>query len=134
MPNTGTYWYLDLKKPKWAPPSWVFGPIWTVLYILISISFGFVFVKAFNKDLVFLDTLPFLVNLFSNFIFTPIQFGLRNNILALIDILIVLASLIWLIISIYPEYHWVAYIQIPYLTWVSIATVLQINITLMNRK
>lgn len=134
MPNTGTSWYLDLKKPKWAPPSWVFGPVWSILYILIFISFGFVFVKAFNGKLTFLQTFPFIINLISNFIFTPIQFGLRSMELALIDILIVLGTIIWIIIVIYPEYPWIAYMQIPYLIWLCIATTLQISIVILNRK
>lgn len=133
MPNTSKYWYLDLKKPKWAPPSWVFGSVWSVLYILIFISFGFVFVKAFNGELTFVQTLPFIVNLISNFIFTPIQFGLRNNILALADIIIVLGSIVWIMISIYPEYQWIAYMQVPYLIWVCIATTLQISIVVLNK-
>lgn len=133
MPDTSKYWYLDLKKPKWAPPSWVFGPVWSVLYILIFISFGFVFKEVFNGNLTFIQILPFIINLISNFIFTPIQFGLKNMKLALIDILIVLGSLIWIVIAIYPEYHWVAYMQIPYLIWLCIATTLQISIVVLNK-
>ena len=134
MPQNTSYWYLDLKKPKWAPPSWVFGPVWSILYILIFISFGFVFQKTFKGELTFLQTLPFIINLISNFLFTPIQFGLRNMKLALADILIVLGSLIWITVVIYPKYSWVAYMQIPYLIWLCIATTLQISIVILNRK
>jgi translocator protein len=125
--------YGELLKPVWAPPSWLFGPVWSVLYLLIAISFGKVFVLFFQKEIPFLVLLPFLLNIFFNLIFTPIQFGLKNLPLASLDILLVLATLIWAMAAIYPKVPWITFIQIPYLLWVSFATVLQIIITLMNR-
>lgn len=126
-------WYSQLIKPTWAPPSWVFGPAWTVLYILIAISFGKVFILLSQKQISFTVALPFILNLFFNFIFTWIQFGLKNNFLASIDILLVLITLIWAIIAIYPHVKWISYIQIPYLLWVTFATVLQLTVTYLNR-
>lgn len=126
-------WYSQLIKPTWAPPSWVFGPAWTVLYILIAISFGKVFILLSQKQITFMVALPFILNLFFNFIFTWIQFGLKNNFLASIDILLVLITLIWSIIAIYPHVKWISYIQIPYLLWVTFATVLQLTVTYLNR-
>ena len=126
-------WYQQLIKPSWAPPSWVFGPIWSVLYVLIAISFGTVFYKFFTKQLSWLIVLPFVLNLFFNLIFTPIQFGLKNNYLAALDILLVLGTLIWAMILIYPHMKWVAMMNIPYLVWVCIATVLQFSVTYLNR-
>lgn len=125
-------WYLKLIKPSWAPPSWLFGPVWTVLYIIIAITFGYagwLFLKAKIPFIVFL---PFILNIIFNFAFTPLQFGLQNNILAAIDILLVLGTLIWLMIAIYPYAHWITYANIPYLLWVSFATVLQLTITYLN--
>ena len=60
-------------------------------------------------------------------------FGLKNNILAGIDILLVLITLIWAMVAIYPHAKWITYIQIPYLIWVSFATVLQLTITYLNK-
>jgi tryptophan-rich sensory protein len=131
--NTTYTWYSHLIKPTWAPPSWLFGPVWTVLYILIAISFGSVFRLAFQKHIPLVIILPFVLNLFFNAIFTTIQFGLRNNILAAADILLVLITLIWAMIVIYPYARWIIYIQIPYLLWVSFATVLQLTVTYLNR-
>ncbi len=125
-------WYLQLVKPSWAPPSWVFGPVWTVLYILIAISFGKVFIMAWKKQIPFVVALPFILNLVFNFAFTPLQFGLQNNFLAAIDIVFVLATLIWAALKIYPYKPWITYIQLPYFLWVSLATVLQITITYLN--
>lgn len=131
--NNAYNWYSQLIRPSWAPPSWIFGPVWTFLYILIAISFGKVFLMFFQKQIPFIVVLPFLLNLLFNFIFTPIQFGLKNNLLAATDILLVLGTLIWAMIAIYPHMKWVTYVQIPYLLWVCFATVLQLTITYLNR-
>lgn len=126
-------WYSQLIKPTWSPPSWLFGPVWTFLYILIAISFGKVFLMFFQKQIPFIILLPFILNIFFNVIFTYIQFGLKNNLLAATDIILVLGTLIWAMIAIYPHMKWITYIQIPYLAWVSFATVLQLTITYLNR-
>lgn len=126
-------WYSQLVKPSWSPPAWLFGPAWTFLYILIFISFGKVFLMAWQKQITLLVALPFVLNLIFNFAFTPLQFGLKNNLLAAIDILLILGTLIWAMAAIYPHTRWIAYIQIPYLFWVSFATVLQLTITYLNR-
>jgi translocator protein len=126
-------WYSQLIKPSWSPPAWVFGPVWTFLYVLIAVSFGKVFLMFFQKKVSFIVILPFILNLIFNFAFTPLQFGLKNNLLAAVDVILVLGTLIWAIMAIYPHARWVAYIQIPYLLWVSFATVLQLTITYLNR-
>lgn len=99
---------------------------------MIAISFGAVFYKVFKKKLSWVIALPFILNLIFNFIFTPIQFGLRNNLLAALDILLVLATLIWAMVIIYPRVKWIAYLQIPYLFWVIFATILQLTVTYLN--
>lgn len=131
--NNTVSWYSSLIKPTWAPPSWLFGPVWSVLYILIAISFGTVFYKVFTKQLPALVALPFVLNLIFNLSFTYFQFGLKSNILAAIDIILVLGTLIWAIVIIYPHIKWVALINIPYLLWVLFATVLQLTVTYLNR-
>ena len=130
--NESYTWYAELIKPTWAPPSWLFGPVWTALYAIIFISFGTVFYKVFTKELPLIVALPFVLNIVFNFLFTPLQFGLRNNFLASIDILLILSTLVWAIIVIYPHIKWIAYAQVPYLLWVGFATVLQLTITYLN--
>lgn len=125
-------WYQQLIKPSWAPPPAVFGPVWTVLYVGIFITFGAVFVMVAEKRVPWMVALPFALNLLFNFAFTPLQFGLRSNVLASIDILLILATLIWAMSAIWPHAHWVTYAQIPYLLWVMFATVLQLTITSLN--
>lgn len=126
-------WYSQLLKPTWSPPSWIFGPVWSVLYILIAISFGRVFWLVLNKHIPFIVALPFILNIIFNLSFSPLQFGLKNNILAAVDIVLVLITLIWAMIAIFPYARWITYIQIPYVLWVSFATVLQLTITYINR-
>ncbi len=130
--NQTTTWYQTLIKPTWAPPSYLFGPVWTVLYVIIAFSFGFVFYKFFTKSIPFLVALPFILNLVFNLAFSPIQFGLQNSLLASIDILLVLGTLIWAMIVIHPHHPVVTYANIPYLLWVSFATVLQLTVTYLN--
>lgn len=125
-------WYQALIKPFWAPPSWLFGPVWSVLYIFIIISFGWVLWLIIKKKIPAIIGLPFALNLFFNLIFSPIQFGLQNNLLAALDIILVLGTLIWAIIVIFPRVRWVTYINIPYLIWVLFATILQLTVTFLN--
>ena len=134
MTPDGTHeWYAQLIKPAFAPPAWVFGPVWTVLYVLIAISFGFVFLRVARRQWPAKVGVPFGINLIANILFTPIQFGLRNNALALLDILVILATILWMMKSVWRHSRWVAFLQVPYLLWVSFATVLQISITWLNR-
>ncbi len=128
-------WYSQLIKPTWSPPSWLFGPVWTVLYAIIAVSFGTVFYKAFTKQIPWIVALPFALNLLFNFFFTPLQFGLKNNLLASLDILLVLGTLVWALYVIWhvsPSLRWIAYVNIPYILWVTFATCLQLTITYLN--
>lgn len=126
-------WYSALIKPSWAPPAWLFGPVWTFLYVLIAISFGTVFWMSWRKKAKPKVALPFVLNLLFNFAFTPIRFGLKNNLLAALDILLILGTLIWAMKAIYKYKMWITYAQIPYLAWVTFATILQLTITYLNR-
>lgn len=124
--------YATFLKPTWAPPAWLFGPVWSVLYTIIAFSFVFVFYKAYHKDIPRKIVMPFVLNLIFNFAFTPIQFGLQNNLLASLDIILVLITLVWALKAIWPHHKWVSLVNIPYLLWVSFATILQFTITVLN--
>ena len=124
--------YQKLKKPSWAPPAYLFGPVWAFLYILIVISFGAVFLMVARGEVAPIIALPFILNLIFNFSFTYFQFKLKNNLLAAIDVLLVLFTLIWAMTVIFPFASWITYTNIPYLLWVSFATILQLTVTVLN--
>lgn len=129
---TWTDWYDSLWKPAWTPAPSTIGLIWQILYPIIFVTFGFVLLQALRGKISWSAVVPFAVNLAANLAFTPIQFGLRNLPLAALDILVVLATIVWIMVIIWPRYKWVAVAQVPYLLWVSIATVLQLSMTWMN--
>lgn len=129
-------WYSQLLRPRFAPPSWLFGPVWSVLYAIIAVSFGTVFYKAFTKQIPWIVALPFALNLLFNLVFIPIQFGLKNNLIASIDILLFLVTLVWALYAIWnfsPDFRWIVYVNIPYLLWGMFATCVQFTITYLNR-
>jgi benzodiazapine receptor len=106
------------------------------LYAIIAVTFGTVFYKAWSGQISWRLALPFALNLLFNFAFTPLQFGLKNNLFAAADILLVLGTLLWALWGLWhavPSLRFVVYANIPYLLWVSFATVLQLTITYLNR-
>jgi tryptophan-rich sensory protein len=144
--------YKTLNKPRWAPPRWLFGPVWTFLYALIVISYGYVgYLFALNfvgfrswvgigpgavsgaSGIPSIALLPFILNLIFNLAFVPIQFGLKHLRLASLDVLLTLITLIWAMFAIYPYAPWVVWINLPQLAWVCFATILQFTVTSMNR-
>jgi tryptophan-rich sensory protein len=100
----------------------------------MAISFGYVGYWWATGMLSVSIALPFVLNLIFNALFTTIQFRWRNFILATIDVLAVWTTLVWALVAILPLVPWVAYINLPYLAWVSFASVLQLTVTVMNRK
>lgn len=125
-------WYAALEKPSWTPTGETIGLIWSILYPLIFLSVGILFYKIWKKKIPKKVATPFLINLAANFLFTPILFGLKNLPLASIDILVVLVTIVWSIKAVWKYSKIIGYLQIPYLIWVSIATVLQLSIFLNN--
>ncbi|QDU07745.1 TspO/MBR family protein [Gimesia aquarii] len=126
-------WYQSLLKPDWTPAPSTISLIWQILYPIIAISFGYVFVQIWQGKLPKSMAVPFAINLVTNLSFTPLLFGLKNLLLATLDILLVWSTILWIMIVIWPGFRWVALVQVPYFVWVSVATVLQISIFWMNR-
>lgn len=130
--NDTRAWYAALEKPFFAPPDWVFGPAWSILYLIIAVTFSFVGYRVATRAWPVVTIVPFALNLVFNLAFSPIQFGLRSNLLASLDILLVLFTILWFMRAVWPLARWVALLNIPYLLWVSFATVLQLSITVLN--
>ncbi len=125
-------WYDSLEKPSWTPEPETIGLIWQCLYPIILFTFGFVFYQSIRKKLPLSVALPFAINLVANLIFSPIQFGLRNLNLAVVDIALVWVTILWMMWAIWKHHKWIALAQVPYFVWVSLASVLQISITWNN--
>ncbi len=124
--------YAQFIRPSWAPPSWVFAPVWTVLYAIIIATYSYTAWLYWQGKVPFLVLLPFILNIIFNLAFTPLQFGLKSNLLAAGDILLVLGTLVWALYVVLPHAPWVAYANLPYLLWVLFATALQLTITKLN--
>lgn len=124
-------WYASLKKPTWNPPGWIFGPVWTTLYIMMSVSAWLVWKRGgFAAQLGPLAL--FLAQLALNALWTPLFFGLRQPGLAFAEIL-----LLWLAITVtIVVFHRVspaaAWLLAPYLAWVSFAAVLNFTLWRLN--
>lgn len=127
-------WYNHLKKPLWTPEGKTISVIWTLLYPFIFLSYLYVFYLGLRGNIPAIVALPFILNLIFNFAFTPIQFLKRSLLLASLDIILVWLTVVWSIYTIFPYSPWVAYIQLPYLLWVTVASILQFSITAMNRR
>ncbi len=124
--------YREYKRPSWAPPSWLFAPVWSFLYALILVSFSYAGYLYLARVIPFIVLLPFILNIIFNVTYTTFQFKLKNFVLASIDVLLILGTLIWAMITVYPFVHWVTVINIPYLLWVSFATILEFTVVTMN--
>ena len=122
-------WYQQLEKPPLTPPGWVFGPVWTVLYILILISIV-LWVRSKGKAYPVLTSAILVVHLAANFVWTPLFFGMQSPLLAFIDILLLDATLIILIYLFRKSSLSAAYFLLPYLAWVSFATYLNLMFVL----
>lgn len=124
-------WYQNLNKPVFQPPSWVFGPAWTFLYTLMGISIALIWnmePSPARKKAITLFFIQFIVNL----IWTPIFFGVQNPTLALIVIIIMWIFILLTIKDFLKLKKTAGYLLIPYLVWVSFATVLNASIVYLN--
>jgi len=126
-------WYADLDKPFFNPPNWIFGPVWATLYIMMGISAYLVWQKDINSKAVRIVLVCFIVQPFLNAIWTPLFFGLHSPLLGLIDIVLLLNAIIVTVFAFFQISRPAALLLIPYLAWVSFATILNASIYLLNR-
>jgi translocator protein len=124
-------WYASLEKPAWTPPSWVFGPVWTTLYVLMGIAVWRVWLRhgfaEARGELVF-----FLVHLLFNAAWTWLFFGLHLIVIAAIEIILLWAMILLLVILFWRRDAIAGALLLPYLLWVSYATTLNIGFAALN--
>ncbi|MEE4244747.1 MAG: TspO/MBR family protein [Kangiellaceae bacterium] len=125
-------WYNSLAKPSWTPDPSFIGTMWSIIYPIMFVTFLIVFIQIGRSKWPKSLAWPFVINIVANLAFTPIQFGLRNLTLASLDILLVWATIVWLVVAVWKHSRVIALAQLPYFSWVSVATVLQLTINWMN--
>lgn len=126
-------WYNTLSKPFFNPPSWVFGPAWTILYTLMAISAILVWRKRSKKKSVRDALKLFGIQLALNLIWSPVFFGAHNILLALIIIIFMLFFIVKTIMAFAKVDKLASYLLYPYLIWVSFATILNFSVYILNR-
>ncbi len=125
-------WYAALTKPWFNPPSWVFGPVWTLLYALMGVSAWLVWRSGTAKTL-WLPLGLFGVQLFLNALWTPLFFGQQRPDLALANIVVLWAAIAATGVAFYPLSRLGAWLLLPYWLWVSFATLLNASLWWLNR-
>lgn len=124
-------WYADLAKPTWTPPGWIFGPVWTLLYLMMAIAAWLVWRhQGFTRAKAPLSL--FAIQLALNSLWSVLFFGLQNPGLAVIDIVLLLAAILATLIVFWKHSRWAGALLAPYLVWVSFATALNVAIWRMN--
>ena len=123
--------YMNLNKPVFSPPNWVFGPVWTLLYLLMGIAVYLVWIqKSTQKTKIALTF--FIAQLIFNFLWSVLFFAMQSPLFALVDIIILWLLIVGTIIKFYPLSKIAAYLLVPYLVWVSFATILNASIVVLN--
>jgi tryptophan-rich sensory protein len=126
-------WFANLNKPFFAPPNWLFGPVWTLLYIFMGVAAFLVWQKGIKNNSVRVALLIFLVQLILNAVWTPLFFGLHWLLIAFIELVVLWLFILWNIITFYRVSPAAGLILLPYILWVSFASVLNFSIWWLNR-
>ena len=124
-------WYATLKKPFFTPPNWIFSPVWFSLFVLMGISLFFVWRRPghprFKPALLF-----FFVQLILNILWSAAFFGLRAPLLGLVDIVLLWIAILFTILNFLKVTKFAGVLLIPYLLWVSFATLLNFSLWILN--
>ena len=121
-------WYSQIIQPSFSPPSWVFGPVWTTLYFLMSLAIWLFWINFKNKKVLYI----YLVHIFFNSIWSIIFFGFHQIFLAFLNLIIILIFIIWLMNIYYKTYRLSFLLMLPYLLWSTYALILNGSIFYLN--
>ena len=125
-------WYVTLNKPFFNPPNWIFGPVWTILYIMMGVAAGLVWSKGWHHRWVKTALYHFSFQLIFNALWSVVFFGFKQPFWAMLVILILLALILLTMKSFHVVSKTASYLLIPYFLWVSFATLLNYKIWEMN--
>jgi len=126
-------WYASLQKPAFNPPNWIFAPVWTTLFIMMGVAAFLVWDKGLENKKVRISLGIFGLQLLLNVLWSILFFGLQSPLYAFIDIIMLWASILATIIYFYRISAAAAYLLIPYILWVSFASLLNLSIAMLNR-
>ncbi len=126
--NIDSSWYKE-NKPSFTPPGWIFGPVWTILYFLIALSLYFAWTKSGKKDKKKIVAV-FGVNLVANTLWSYLFFGIRNPLLAFLDILLILITIFPMIFLAGRIDRKAGWMLVPYLLWVCFASIINLAFVL----
>ena len=121
-------WYSQLILPSFNPPSWVFGPVWTTLYVLMSVAAWRVWITSFETQYLKI----YFLHIFFNSIWSIFFFGFHSPLLALLDLIIILFFIVYLMIIYLRINSFSFYLMIPYLIWSFYALILNTSIVFLN--
>ena len=125
-------WYFALEKSTLNPPNWIFGPVWTLLYVLMGLAFFGVIKEDRNKHNVKVASVRFLISLVLNLLWSIIFFALKSPVWAMIEILILLWVLVYVAYLFKPIKKLSFYFTIPYILWVAFASFLTFRVVVLN--
>jgi len=127
-----TEWYQYINKPSFNPPNWIFGPVWTLLYFMMSIALYLVWQKGLKKKENWSAFIFFMVQLGLNTLWSILFFGLRSPLLGLIDIALLFITIVVVIYKFFRINKTASLMLAPYLLWVTFASVLNFFIWKLN--
>lgn len=132
MMGTIDTWYATLNKPWFTPPNWLFAPVWTMLYVLMGVSLYLVWTKKASSEVKSDAYFYFFAQLAFNGLWTPVFFYIQVPVIGLLIILLLYGLVIMTMITFYKTSKKAAYLLIPYIVWLTIATLLNYFIIILN--
>lgn len=125
-------WYAGLAKPFFNPPNWIFGPVWTILYLLMAVSLYLILSKGIKDKDAKRAMILFFIQIFLNVAWSFLFFFMHNPMFALLDIIVLWMAIFFTILQFEKVNKLAAYLFIPYLLWVSFASILNFSIWQLN--
>lgn len=125
-------WYAGINKPSFNPPNWIFGPVWTLLYILMGVAAGLIWSSTAQPTVKRRALAVYILQLGLNALWSILFFGLKSPQVALAEIVLLWIAIVWCMRLFEPIHRTAAYLLIPYLLWVSFASVLNLAIVWLN--